>query len=88
MTDVPSGSQPIPGPFARAVSDEIRIAMTRRRVSGAQMAAMIGRSQSYVAKRLRNDAAFTPNDVEDICQVLQEDLESLLVSAVRASRRR
>lgn len=87
MTSVPSGSQPKPGPFARAVSDEIRLAMTRRRLSGAQIALMIGRSQSYISKRLRSDAAFTANDVEDICRALQEDLLGLLSRAVHASRR-
>ena len=85
---MPSGSEPEPGRFARAVSDEIRIAMARQRISGSQLAVMIGRSQSYVSKRLRNEAAFTANDVEAICQVLQEDLLRLLSKAVHASRQR
>jgi hypothetical protein len=34
MTDMPSGKEPEPGYFARAVSDEIIVAMTRHRVSG------------------------------------------------------
>ena len=85
---MPSGKEPEPGPFACAVSDEIRLTMTRHRVSGSQLAAMIGRSQSYVAKRLRNEAAFTANDVEAICQVLQEDLLRILSRAVHASRQR
>lgn len=88
MTSVPSGSQPKPGPFARAVSDEIRMAMARRRVSGAQLAEMVSRSQSYISKRLRNEAAFTANDCEDICRALKEDLLGLLSRAVHASRRR
>lgn len=88
MTSVPTGSQPQPGPFARAVSDEIRMAMTRQRISGAQLAALAGRSQSYISKRLRNEAAFTANDVEDICRVLKEDLLQLLSRAVHVSRRR
>ena len=86
MADVPSGSQPKPGPFARAVSHEIRHLLTDRRTSGAQLALMVGRSQSYIAKRLRDDSAFTANDVEDICRVLKEDLLQLLVRAVQASR--
>jgi transcriptional regulator with XRE-family HTH domain len=85
---MPSGSQPAPGPFARAVSAEIRIAMARHRVSGAELARNADRSQSYLSKRLRDEVAFTANDVADICQVLGEDLETLLVAAVRASRRR
>lgn len=83
---MPSGKEPEPGPFACAVSDEIRLAMTRHRVSGSQLAALIKRSQAYVSKRLRNEAAFTANDCEDICRVLGEDLLQLLVRAVHASR--
>lgn len=87
MTIMPSGKEPEPGYFARAISDEVRLAMARRRVSGTQLAAMISRSQSYVSKRLNNGAAFTANDVELICEVLSEDLLGLLRSAVQAARR-
>lgn len=84
--NMPSGSHPKPGPFASAVSDEVRLAMTRHRISGAQLAAVTGRSQSYVSKRLRNEAQFTANDIEDICRALHEDLLQFLARAVRASR--
>lgn len=84
--NMPSGTQPAPGAFARAVSDEIRLTMARHRVSGAQVAVMIGRSQSYLSKRLRNEASFTANDCEDICRELDEDLLELLRRAVLASR--
>ncbi len=87
MTNMPSGKEPDPGYFARAISDEIRMAMTRHRVSGTQLAGMIGRSQSYVSKRLNYGAAFTANDVELISEVLGEDLLGLLRSAVLAARR-
>lgn len=86
MSKMPSGKQPVPGLFARAVSDEVRLALTRHRVSGSQLAVMTQRSQSYISKRLRNDASFTANDVEDICEVLGEDLLMLLRKAVMASR--
>jgi transcriptional regulator with XRE-family HTH domain len=86
MTIMPSGSQPEPGKFARAVSEEIRLAMTRHRMSGTELASMTGRSQSYMSKRLRNEASFTANDVEAICEVLGEDLLRLLRAAVLASR--
>lgn len=84
---MPSGRQPEPGPFARAISGEIRSAMARRQISGAQLAIRVGRSQSYIAKRLRGDASFTANDCEDICQALDEDLLQLLAAAVRSSRK-
>ena len=87
MADVPSGKQPQPGPFAKAVSAEVRSVMARHRVSGAQLASRIGRSQTYIAKRLRDDVPFSANDIEDICEVLEEDLLMLLHAAVRNSRR-
>jgi transcriptional regulator with XRE-family HTH domain len=87
VADVPSGSQPQPGPFARAVSAQVRSAMALRRISGAQLASKTGRSQSYISKRLRGDASFTANDCEDICEVLGVDLLELLRGAVLASRK-
>ena len=87
MADVPSGKQPEPGPFARAVSAQVRSAMALRQVSGAQLASRTGRSQSYISKRLRGESSFTANDAEDICEVLGVDLLDLLRAAVLASRR-
>lgn len=56
-------------------------------MSGAALARMIGRSQSYMSTRLRNIAAFSADDVEAICEALNEDLLGLLRDAVIASRR-
>lgn len=82
---MPSGKQPESGKFARAISAEIRSAMARQRMSGAQLAIKTDRSQSYISKRLRDEVAFTTNDVEDICEVLGEDLLGLVAAAVRAA---
>lgn len=87
MSNVPKGSEPAPGAFARAVSEEMRLALTRHRMSGAQLAARIGRSQSYMSKRLRGESSFTANDVAAACEVLGEDLLHLLTNAVRSTRR-
>lgn len=87
MADMPSGFQPAPGPFACAVSAEIRSAMARQRMSGSALAKKTGRSQSYLSKRLRDEVSLSANDVEDICEVLGEDLFELLRAAVLASRR-
>lgn len=84
---MPSGFQPTPGPFAQAIAAEIRSAMGRRQVSGAQLARDTDRSQSYLSKRLRAEVPFSANDVEDICEALDVDLGTLLIAAVRASRR-
>lgn len=82
---MPSGKQPESGKFARAIAAEIRSAMARQRMSGAQLAVKTDRSQSYISKRLRDEVSFTANDVEDICEVLGEDLLGLVAAAVRAA---
>jgi transcriptional regulator with XRE-family HTH domain len=84
---VPSGKQPEPGPFALAFAAEVRALMARQQISGADLARITERSQSYMSKRLRGEAAFTANDAEAISAALRIDLEALLVAAVRASRR-
>lgn len=50
-------------------------------MSGNQLATMAGMSQNYVAKRLRDEAPFTLNDIERICEVLDEDFTDLMTSA-------
>lgn len=86
MTIMPAGKEPEPGVFARAVAEEVRLALARHRTSGTQLAGMIGRSQSYMSKRLRSEASFTANDLDSICRVLNEDLLRLLTAAVRSTR--
>lgn len=79
--NMPSGKQSESGPLAVAVAAEVRAAMGRQRVSGIQLAAMTGISQNYVAKRLRDEAPFTLNDIERICEVLHEDFTELMTNA-------
>lgn len=69
------------GPLAVAVAAEVRAAMGRHRVSGNQLAAQMGKSQNYVAVRLRDDSPFTINDIERICAVLNEDFAELMAAA-------
>mgnify|MGYP002335974813 CR=1 FL=1 len=76
-----SGKQSPSGPLAVAVAAEVRAAMGRQRVSGIQLATLTGISQNYVAKRLRDEAPFTLNDVERICEVLGEDFTELITNA-------
>ena len=86
MAIMPAGTEPEPGAFARAVSLEVRHLLTDKSISGAQLAGMIGRSQSYISQRLRGERAFTANDVETICRVLDVDLLELLTAAVMRMR--
>ena len=56
--------------------------MGRHRVSGMQLAGLTGMSQNYIAKRLRDEAPFTINDIENICNALGEDYAELWTNAV------
>lgn len=67
--------------MARAVASEVRAAMGRQRISANQLARLTNLSQNYISKRLRDEAPFTLNDVELICQVLKEDYVALMVAA-------
>ena len=78
---MPTGRQSEAGPLARAVAAEIRAAMGRHRVSGNQLATMTGISQNYIAKRLRDEASFTVNDIERICNALDESSADLWTHA-------
>jgi transcriptional regulator with XRE-family HTH domain len=64
--------------------------MGQRGVSGTALAAQIGKSQNYVATRLRNEKPFTVDDVEAIAAALQVPLQDLVqdVAAVEAPARR
>lgn len=50
----------------RCVSAEIRARLAASRSSGLELAQNIGKSQNYVAKRLRDEAPFTIDDIEKI----------------------
>lgn len=55
------------------------------RLSGKALAAKVGLSQNYVAKRLRDEAPFTLDDVERIIDVVDPhgDIDDFVVSAYR-----
>lgn len=52
------------------VAEEVRVAMARRRISGAELARRLGRSQTFVQKRLDGRQAFDVDDLEAVCAVL------------------
>jgi transcriptional regulator with XRE-family HTH domain len=87
MTSVPRGKEPEPGKFARAFSEQVRISMAQHRVTGSDLARMTGRSQSYISKRLRDEASFSANDCEVICEVLHEDMLEFVTAAIRSIKK-
>ena len=68
--------------LSQAISAEIRATMARKRITGLQLAGLIGMSQNYLAKRLRDEAPFTIPDLAKIADVLDEDFEQIIRNAI------
>jgi len=81
---MPSGKQPASGPFARAVSAEVRAVMARQRISRVALASKMAVSEGYLGKRLRDEAALTLNDIYAICDAIGEDLPAFIADAYRS----
>jgi excisionase family DNA binding protein len=81
---MPRGPADPPGPLAGEFTEAVREHMSRRGVSGLELAKRIGISQNYIAKRLRHEAPFTFNDIENIATALQIPV-GLLVPGVGAA---
>lgn len=60
------------------VAEEIRVAMTRRRISGRQLAAKLGMSQTWLASRLNGVTPIDLNDLERIADILNVEVTDLL----------
>lgn len=75
-----------PGAIAKATSAEIRAEMARLRVTGHELARAIGKSQNFLAKRLRDELPFTINEVDSIAIALGTTYERLMRSAIERTR--
>ena len=83
---VPAVKQQESGPFAKAISAEVRAALARQRLTAKDLAKKAGLSESYLGKRLRDIAPLTANDFEAICKALNEDILSFITAALDAAR--
>lgn len=86
MRPMPSGKQQESGPFARALSAEIRATLARKRVTVKELAHKSNLSESYLGKRLRDLSPLTLNDAEAICAALGEDLVAFITTAAGAAK--
>lgn len=64
-------------PLATAYSAEIRATMGAKFITGLTLSKKVGMSQNYIAKRLRDEAPFTLNDLEAVCVALGETYASI-----------
>ena len=83
---MPKASHPVSGPFARAISAEIRAALARKRMTVKDLAAQAGMSESYLGKRLRDLSPLTANDFETLCAALGEDILPFITAALDAAK--
>lgn len=81
-----ASKSPEPGPLAKAASAEIRAEMARQRMTGRDLAAKTDRSQNYTAKRLRDEYAFTLDEVDAIAKALGTTYEILMRAATERMR--
>ena len=70
------------------VAEEIRVAMTRRRISGRQLAAQLGMSQTWLASRLNGVTPIDLNDLDRIAGILNVEVADLLPVGRRPSEGR
>lgn len=70
------------------VAEEVRAQMARRRMSGVQLAKAMGKSQTYLWRRLNGLTAFDMDDIEQLVRLLDLSLEDLfpVTSAARSTR--
>jgi transcriptional regulator with XRE-family HTH domain len=66
------------GPLRMQVADEVRAWLGRRRMSGAQLAREMGKSQTFIARRLDGRQAFDIDDLEMVASVLRVPVVAFL----------
>jgi transcriptional regulator with XRE-family HTH domain len=62
------------------ISEEIRVALTRRRMSATELARALGWSRSQISRKLNGQTEISLNDLERIARVLQSSPGDLLSS--------
>lgn len=65
-------------PLRVTMAEEIRALLARKRISGVRLATAIGKSQSYVSRRLTGETPFDVDDLEGIARVLGVDITAFL----------
>ena len=60
------------------VAEEVRALLARKMMTGADLAAAIGRSPMYVSRRVRAEVAFDLDDMERMAAVFQVPVSQLM----------
>ncbi len=72
----------------KAVADEVRACMARRRLTQTDLAAALERSQPYVSRRLSGDVAFDTDDLYRLAHLFEMSVFRLLEMAELTSDER
>lgn len=70
------------GRLREYVAEEIRVLLTRKRMSGAELGRRTGIKQSSISRRLTGETAFDMDDLEAIAAVLEVSVADLLPKTV------
>lgn len=65
-------------PMRVLVATEVRAWLGRRRMSGAELARRMGKSQTWIARRLDGRQAFDVDDLDHVANVLDVQVSDLL----------
>lgn len=68
-----------------AVSEEVRVAMARRRINGVELARRLGVSQAWVSRRLSAETPFDVDDLERIARALDVEPAALIPRSERVT---
>lgn len=71
-------AEPTTTPMRVLVATEVRAWLGRRRISGAELARQMGKSQTWVARRLDGRQAFDVDDLEQVASVLNLHVSDFL----------
>lgn len=69
-------------PLSEQVAEEIRVVMTRRRISGRHLASALGVSQTWVSSRLAGGTPIDLNDLQRIAGALNTPVAALLPPSI------
>lgn len=75
----------MPAPLTELVAGQVRAEMARRRISGVQLGAKIGKPPRYISRRLTGDVAFDTEDLAAISEALGIDVRDLMQTPVSAA---
>ncbi|HEY3435956.1 MAG TPA: helix-turn-helix transcriptional regulator [Solirubrobacterales bacterium] len=75
----------MPAPLTELVAEQVRAEMARRRISGTQLGAKIGKPPRYISRRLTGVVAFDTEDLAAISEALGVDVRDLMRAPERAA---